>query len=326
VSAITPPSFTGIALRTSRLAIASLLCGLAVLVLGFIALLDPGSDFSDLLTLALLPFLIAAVALCILAHRAVWKAPERLTGTMYANAGAILAVGTLGAAALIIPVTEYLQEATARSASAVNLKQISLAMNSYAENNSDHRLPPSALRDQDSRPLLSWRVLLLPYIGEEDLYRQFHLDEPWDSPHNLTLLPKMPRTYAVRGPTVDRPPGTTFYQVFTGPDAAFETTTGARLPNDFSKPSATILVVEAGTAVPWTKPQDIEYDPQRPLPQLGGQFPGPGRFRLLPSGRRKGVMVGMGDGSFHSVKASMPEHTWRWAISRTTTEQLPPEW
>ncbi len=156
-------------------------------------------------------------------------------------------------------------------------------------------------------------MLILPYIEQGDLYHEFHLDEPWDSPHNLTLLPKMPKVYTVAADSgVANPAGTTFYQAFTGRDTAFENVDGPQIPNDWnSKAARTILVVEAGDAVPWTKPQDIEYDPNRPLPKLGGLFTGPGRFRILPSSRRAGANVLMADGSTRFVDASRPEHAWR---------------
>ena len=190
------------------------------------------------------------------------------------------------------------------------------------------RLPPAVSRDPEGQPLLSWRVLLLPYIEEESLYKEFHLDEPWDSPHNLTLLPKMPRIYRAPPDTgLENRSDATFYQVFTGPDTPFGIAAGPRLPDDFPKGiSATILVVEAGEAVPWTKPQDVDYDPDKPLPKLGGLFTGPGRFRLLPSDRRNGANVLMADGWTRFVEAPTSERAWRWAISRTTTEPMPGEW
>jgi hypothetical protein len=198
-------------------------------------------------------------------------------------------------------------------------------MHNYAANH-DGRLPPAASRDPEGRPLLSWRVLLLPYVEEEALYKEFHLDEPWDSPHNLALLPKMPRLYKAPDGTGNAP-DTTFYQVLTGPDTPFGIAAGPRLREDFPKDlSGTILVAEAGEAVPWTKPQDIEYDPDKPLPKLGGVFTGPGQFRLLPSDRRKGAHVLLADGSARFVDASTPEPAWRWAISRTTTQPMPSEW
>src|SRR5437016_5495874 len=92
------------------------------------------------------------------------------------------------------------------------------------------RLPPAVVYGRDGTPLLSWRVLVLPYLGQQDLYEQFHLDEPWDSPHNLQLLPKMPVLYAPpSGKTWKVPAYHTVCQVFVGKGAAFEGHEGLRL-------------------------------------------------------------------------------------------------
>jgi hypothetical protein len=122
------------------------------------------------------------------------------------------------------------------------------------------------------KALLSWRVAILPFLGEQELYQRFKLDEPWDSPHNKALLKKMPRIYAPPGKTTAEP-GTTYYQVFVGPHAGFEKHRALRLGPDFADgTSNTLLIVEAGTAVPWTKPEDLHYSADEPLPQLGGLF------------------------------------------------------
>ena len=71
-------------------------------------------------------------------------------------------------------------------------------------NRRNKHFPPAAICDKDGRPLLSWRVAILPYIDQEDLYKQFHLDEPWDSPHNRSLIEKMPGTYMDLGPKADQ--------------------------------------------------------------------------------------------------------------------------
>ena len=55
--------------------------------------------------------------------------------------------------------------------------------------------PPRVHRDREGRPLLSWRVLILPYMEQNELFSRFHLDEPWDSPHNRTLIDPIPPTY-----------------------------------------------------------------------------------------------------------------------------------
>ena len=85
------------------------------------------------------------------------------------------------------------------------------------------RLPPAAVYDKNGKPLLSWRVLLLPYLEQKNLYMQFKLDEPWDSPHNARLAKTLVKVFA---PLED---GKTHYRVFTGPGTLFEGTRGIRL-------------------------------------------------------------------------------------------------
>jgi hypothetical protein len=149
------------------------------------------------------------------------------------------------------------------------LTQLAVAMHTYHE--ARGQFPPSAFCDKDGRPLLSWRVLLLPYVDEGDLYQQFNLNEPWDSPHNLGLQEKMPPIYVL--PDGFRPPAepyATFFQVFTGPGAAFEGCKGMNFKEDFPDGiSNTLLIVTSEKAVPWTKPADLDYAPGRPLPVLG---------------------------------------------------------
>jgi hypothetical protein len=100
------------------------------------------------------------------------------------------------------------------------LKHLALAMHMYHD--TFQQFPPPALCDKHGRPLLSWRVLLLPYVEHDDLYQQFKLDEPWDSPHNLRLLERMPPLYALPdGFRTPPEPHATFFQVFVGRGAAF---------------------------------------------------------------------------------------------------------
>ncbi len=152
-----------------------------------------------------------------------------------------------------------------------NLKFIALAFHNLASLNDPAGFPSAAIRSKDGKPLLSWRVAALPYLEQNDLYKRFHLDEPWDSPHNKALLKEMPEVYAPVLPT-DEPRVSTYYQVFTGPGALFENKDGIPFADIHDGTSNTLLVVEAGTPVPWTKPEDIQYDPKKPLPKLGRQF------------------------------------------------------
>ncbi|MFO0841192.1 MAG: DUF1559 domain-containing protein [Gemmataceae bacterium] len=151
-----------------------------------------------------------------------------------------------------------------------------MALAMYIYESTSKTLPPAAVRGPDGKPLLSWRVLLLPYIEQDGLFREFKLDEPWDSPHNINLLDRMPPLYL---PFRDAPvaPGHTYYQVIVGPGTPFAGPAGKGL-DDLPNRASTFLIVEAKAAVPWTKPEDLSYDPDGPLPQLGGIFRD-GRFR-----------------------------------------------
>ena len=112
---------------------------------------------------------------------------------------------------------------------------------------------------KSGQPLLSWRVLLLPYIEEQALFREFRLNEPWDSDHNIRLLDRMPKIYqAPWTKEVPVPPGHTVFHVLVGPNTPFEPNTEINLTRDFPDgASSTILFVEAGDPVPWTKPDEI---------------------------------------------------------------------
>lgn len=139
---------------------------------------------------------------------------------------------------------------------------------------SQGHLPPPAIYSRDGQPLLSWRVALLPELEHEELYQRFHLDEPWDSPHNIGLLAEMPKVYRrpVRRAVAEA--GSTIYQVFVGEGTAFESTEGVFSNEIDSGRGAqyTFLIVEAEQPVPWTKPEDLGYAPDQPLPPLGGLF------------------------------------------------------
>jgi hypothetical protein len=209
------------------------------------------------------------------------------------------------------PRTKWPQTRSAdRARSHTNLRQIVLACHNFSDTMGG--MPAAAICDKAGKPLLSWRVALLPYVEEAALYRQFKLDEPWDSKHNKKLLAKMPKIYA---PTISGKPAkanTTYYQVFTGPDTPFNPkavrgkppfTLGAMMPASFTDgTSNTILVVEGGDAVPWTKPVDLVYAAKKPVPKLGGLF-------------KEGFHIGMADGSVRYIDRKINDSTLRALIT-----------
>jgi prepilin-type processing-associated H-X9-DG protein len=159
-----------------------------------------------------------------------------------------------------------------------NLKQIGLAVHNFLSAN--NRLPAD-IRDAEGKPLLSWRVEILPFLEQQALWEQIHKDEPWDSPHNKALLEIMPGTFAIPG-TPAPEAGHTFYRGFSGPHTGFEQRRGQPVNiADFTDgTSNTIVVVEANEAVPWLKPDsDLEFDGDAPpnegkdpRPLMGGHF------------------------------------------------------
>jgi hypothetical protein len=156
----------------------------------------------------------------------------------------------------------------ARGLTINKFKFIALAMHNFAASNGC-RFPSAAIR-KDGRPLLSWRVAILPYLAESRLYGRFRLDEPWDSPHNFALLVDMPDVYA---PVVGRfrTLHSTFYQTIVGPGTLFGGEEGANVQDSTFIVSPTLMVVEGGGPVPWTKPEDVVYTPGQ-VPDFGGQF------------------------------------------------------
>lgn len=166
----------------------------------------------------------------------------------------------------IAPLIQKMRGGAARDRSANNLKQIALAFHNYHD--SKRTFPPAFTSGKGKR-LLSWRVYLLPYIEQEPLFREFHLNEPWDSPHNKKLIERIPETY--RSPLArDLPPGKTTYVVPTGPNTIFVGGKGMKITQIFDGTSNTILVLEANSkhAVFWTQPEDFPADQKDPLAAL----------------------------------------------------------
>jgi hypothetical protein len=247
---------------------------------------------------------IPAIILGIMAISQINKSHGRLGGRGMAVAGII--TGSLGTfisspllIAALLPLIKFTRDMSGLVKSTQNITILGSAMISY--NNGAHAFPPAA-GGKSLSPGLSWRVAILPYIGEEQLYKEFHLDEAWDSPHNKTLLTRMPDVFAL--PNVEDGPGMTRYRVLVGDRAGFEpivpgkpAPTGRKLSDLNKAPSRVIMIVEAADAVPWTKPDELIYDPKKPLPQLGKRF--------------GGSMVVMFDGTVRPIDPKTPDQALR---------------
>lgn len=163
---------------------------------------------------------------------------------------------------------------------------------------------------------------ILPQLGEDNLYRQFNLNEPWDSPNNRRLLSQMPAVYGGLDARKKAGDGKTFYRGFSQQGAIFEKPPQpnapsprinlAQIPDGVSN---TIMVIDAGEAIEWTRPDDIDWSPGRPRPALGGAYPN------MPF-----CMVLMADGEVRQMKKDIPDQTFRSLIGRNDGMVIPPGW
>jgi hypothetical protein len=187
-------------------------------------------------------------------------------------AGIVLVAGILSAGSAQVDCYAKDDDQNARAVSRQNLKLLAQACQKYVEEH-NNELPPAAVLDKEGKALYSWRVAILPYLGERKLYEEFNRNEPWDSPANMKVLEKMPNVFAPV-PGYAQKNHLTYYQVFVGPNTLFSRKgRGPRFPGSFRDGTTnTILIIEAGDAVPWTAPREIEYDVKKPIPKLGGQF------------------------------------------------------
>jgi len=243
------------------------------------------------------------------------------TGAMLAIVGGIVLVcgGCLVGGGLYGVVS--VRDAANRLKSSNNLKQIGLACHNY---NDVYGELPSNTYTEAGKPLLSWRVQLLPFLGYDYLYRQFKLDEPWDSPNNKALLASMPDQFVVPSTRGKTPAGFTHYRGFSSPGAVFDRrrVPGQGAPANGALPIAlvkdgtdrTILVVEAADPVEWTRPDDLDASPGKPFPKLGGFYRG---------GKSQVLMV---NGTVRQLRPDLPADTLRALITHSGGEPLPPGW
>jgi hypothetical protein len=179
-----------------------------------------------------------------------------------------------------------------RARAIMSLRRIAFAM--LQHENTHRSLPPAAIVDDDNKPLLSWRVHLLPMLGEETLYRQFRLNEPWDSVHNRRLITAMPDVFRPKNAELAAA-GKTTYLTPRGTDTVFPPDNKpTRLSRIIDGTSNTILLVEADErhAVIWTKPDDLAAETIMPDRDLTIRPPGV-------------LVASFADGSTHVIRSEI---------------------
>jgi len=165
---------------------------------------------------------------------------------------------------LFLPSTPPCREAARRMQCVNNLKQLGLALHNYKM--ATGSFLPLYSPANDGKPMHSWRVLVLPYLEQEDIYKKYNFAESWDSPNNRKLLsPKFPFYNLFQCPTqkADASESTAVnYVAVVGKNTAWRSdksvTLNSLTPEEASK---TILVIEtADSGIQWNEPRDFCVD------------------------------------------------------------------
>lgn len=210
--------------------------------------------------------------------------------------------------ALLLPARQGALVAAQRAQCTNNLKQIMLAFHNYHD--AQNSFPKQAITDKDGKALLSWRVAILPYLDQQELYNKFKLDEPWDSPHNKALIKEMPPVFACP----DRQklaPGETVYRGFAGKGTILEPGNAVGMAAITDGTSNTIAVVEAKESVPWTKPDDLPFDPEKGKAPFGAGSDHAGGFNAA-----------MADGAVRFIKSTIDANVLKALITRAGGEVI----
>ena len=211
------------------------------------------------------------------------------------------------AAGFLVPAVQKVRSAAARMQSSNNLKQIGLAIHNYE---AAYGHFPQDIVDKNGKPLLSWRVAILPFIEQQNLYNLFKLDEPWDSKNNKPLSQAIVKVFLAPG--ADLPPkhewGLTNYLAISGPDAAFEPGKKIKFTDFLDGTSNTIMVIETAELVPWAKPVDYKFDPKKPLP------------KIVPVGIQKVFQALLADGSVRAISTKIDPKMLKAAFTRSGGE------
>ncbi|AMV39275.1 DUF1559 domain-containing protein [Planctomyces sp. SH-PL62] len=216
--------------------------------------------------------------------------------------------GVQWARAVIEPVAEtYL-----RARCVDNLMVLGLAMHNYEATHGT--FPPAYSVDANGKPLLSWRVAILPFVDQGDLFKEFHQDEPWDSPHNKTLIERMPQVFTCPSRRGGAPaPGMTVYKTPRETYTLFPGKVGVAIKEITDGTATTIMILEtpADQAVVWTRPDDWDVpatiDPKALLTRHIG-----------------GASATLGDGSVVFFRQSMNPATLLKLLTRAGGEVVNP--
>jgi hypothetical protein len=172
-----------------------------------------------------------------------------------ALAAGLLALCSGGLAVLVMPMVTQFRGDLAKAECASNLKKIGAALRAYHAEFGG--FPPSYIADRSGQPMHSWRVLILPFLGEQELYAAYDFSQPWDSSANSRLLARMPAVYQCSAETIQGNAETS-YLMLSGPGWIADGPRSAHLSDVADGPANTVMTAEvANSSVLWTEPADL---------------------------------------------------------------------
>jgi prepilin-type processing-associated H-X9-DG protein len=220
--------------------------------------------------------------------------------------------------ALLLPAVQAAREAARRTECVSNLKQIVWALQNYEDMHGT--FPPAYIPDKDGKPMHSWRVLILPFMEQQELYAQYDFDQPWDSPTNMAVAQRMPKAFGCPSDPNSKST-TTSYMVISGPGMGFEGAKALKLADFIDGTSSTLLVVEVKSgAVQWTEPTDLDGSRMTFAIPTGRAVAGGGPPSEISSYHPGGAHGAFVDGSVRLLSANVSPQTLKALATRNGKE------
>lgn len=216
----------------------------------------------------------------------------------------------------IMPPMSGARHAARRAGCQNNLHNIVLALQQYETDFGC--FPPPFIVDAKGNPMHSWRVLLLPYLDQRNLYKEYRFDEPWDGPNNSKLHGTVLKIYQCPVHSGTPPTTDTSYAVVVGPKTVWpdQAKNPTRMADIIDGTMNTILVLEvANSGIHWMEPRDLHVS-QMPMAI------NPARGQGISSEHPGGAEVAMADGTVHFLRNVTPSETLRAALTRNGKEPL----
>jgi hypothetical protein len=217
-------------------------------------------------------------------------------------------------ALFMLPLFSRAHICTREGACRSNLRMIAIALHNYHDTYGS--FPPAYIADANGKPMHSWRVLLLPFLEEKNLYDLYDFNEPWDGPHNSALALQVPRLKVFECPSVTKLNETNYVAV-VGPQTMWPGEKTITFGDIKDGTSNTIMVVELhNSGIHWMEPRDLDIS-QMPMginPPLG---------QAISSHHPHGAQVALADGSVGFLRDKLPASTLRALLTRSGGETIP---